>query len=221
MLLAARRMFIAGRKLIRELRYESTRDRKQAERIAHEQKFQSKALRRGTRKIDGKPRDVDWDQKGKRAGRSFHPDNASHEVFGPASEKRAMDVRTPWGWPSRQGGHANAASTSSKRGLGRTLSGWFRSKQVVDEEVRARQLQSLRRLVEDRYGRSASGLLPSDMEWSKPQLPDAYLREREQDQMLAWRPDQDRTPDTDQMERLSVVAEDSSSEKDRQKASGE
>ena len=194
LILGSLRMGRAAKTFFETLRQDIRRDRRQRERIEREKRFQSKALRHGTRQINGKKRKVSWDQDSRRARRDYHVDEAADEVFDPVSNRRGMDIRTPWGWPQPQGYKTLAHyrhKTKAPRTIGNRLSGLFRTKQLVDEEVRARRHRSIRALVEDRYGRVGANAHMPDIEWSKPELPQELLEERATDQMFAWKPPQD------------------------------
>jgi hypothetical protein len=217
------RMFHAARKTIKQLNYETRRDQLQHERILREKDFQAKALKRGTRKIDGKPPSVQWDSSERRAKRDFHIDEAAHEVFDQATDVRGMDVRVPWGWPAPKG-HPRVAPGSTRRsrptGFKDTVARLFQPKQVIDENYLARRQWSLRHLVEDRYGRvgfAQMGLM-SDIEWSKPQLPAELIEERKNDQMLAWKSTQE--TEIQELKGIRLVADNTKPTKSHKKASG-
>lgn len=224
LLLMLLRMFRAAKGTIRQLNYESRRDRLQHERIAREKHFQRRALRRGTHKINGKPNGVGWNQSDRRATRDFHVDEAAHEVFDPVSDVRGMDVRTPWGWP---GSNARNGRTRQRRGqstsarLGIAISDFFRPKQVVNHEVLAERQRCIRALVEDRYGRVGYGSKNAEIEWSKPELPPELIEEREQDQMLAWKMAQDKTRKSHKAPGIRVVSGNSSRIGQHRRAAGE
>lgn len=221
-LLTLVRIFRAAKGTVGQLRDESRRDRLQYERIAREKHLQSRALRRGTRKINGKS-NVGWDQSGRRARRDYHVDEAAHEVFDPVSDVRGMDLRTPWGWPGSGPSNRNLARRrkSGRSGFGASFSAFFRPKRLVDEEVRAQREQAIRALVEDRYGRVGRHSQGSEIEWSRPQLPPEYLKEREQDQMLAWKMSQKVASETDRIRSIRLVTDNSIGSRARRKVSGE
>jgi len=216
------RMFRAARTTIKQLNYETRRDKRQHERIQNEKHFQSRALRHGTRKINGKPRSVKWDKSDHRAKRDYHIDEAADEVFDYTSDKHGIDVRTPWGWPAPKGQPKAASRTrraSGSRGIGGTIAQLFKSKQVIDETYLAQRQWSLRHLVEDRYGRVgyASSHMP-DIEYSTPQLPAELIEEREKDQMLAWKPVQE--TDLQEFKGIRLVADNTKPTDTHKKASG-
>lgn len=192
-LLTLLRMFRAAKGTIRQLNYESRRDKLQYERIAREKHRQTRALRSGARRINGKKRQVGWDEADRRAKRNYHVDEAAHEVFDQVSEVRGMDVRTPWGWPGSNGRNSSVSRRrpQARTGFGAAVADFFRTKRVVDQEVRAQRELAIRALVEDRYGRVGHPSPGGEIEWSRPQLPAEYLKERETDQMLAWKASQD------------------------------
>lgn len=223
LLLTLLRMFRAAKGTIRQLNYESRRDRLQHERIAREKRFQSKALRRGTYKINGNANPVGWDQSDRRAKRDYHIDEAAHEVFDPLSDVRGMDVRTPWGWPGSKGRngsvYGHGPSTASR--FGAAVSAFFSTKKLVDEEVRAKRQRSIRALVEDRYGRVCYSSPASEIEWSRPQLPREYVKKREKDQVLAWKMAQDAENTAKKMNGIHLVADNRSRAREQRRASGE
>lgn len=217
------RMFRAAKSTIRQLNYESRRDRAQYERIEREKRIQKRALRRGTRRIDGKADNVYWDQGDRRARRDYHIDEAADEVFDPVSDIRGSDVRTPWGWPQRQqvaGKFTHQRRARRRSGFTNSIANFFKSKEVVDEAYLARRRQSIRALVEDRYGRVGYNSNMSDFEWSKPDLPREYLEEREKDQMLAMKLAKDVEAEAAKFQALRLVADNENPGK-RRKASGE
>lgn len=223
LLLTILRIFRGAKGTIRQLNYESRRDRLQHERIAREKHFQSKALRRATRKINGRANAVGWDQSDRRARRDYHIDEAAHEVFDPVSEVRGMDIRTPWGWPGSNSRNRDLTRlrSSAPSGFGAALTAFFRPKQVVDHEVRARREMSIRALVEDRYGRVGYASKNSEIEWSRPQLPPEYLQEREKDQVLALKMSQDAADRPKKIQRIRLVANNPPGESERRRASGQ
>lgn len=223
LLLTLLRIFRGAKGTIRQLNYESRRDRLQHERIAREKHIQSKALRRGTRKINGKANSVGWDQSDRRARRDYHIDEAAHEVFDPVSQVRGMDIRTPWGWPgsNARNGDLSHRRASTRSGFGAAFSAFFRPKQVVDHEVRAQREMSIRALVEDRYGRVGYASKNSEIEWSKPQLPPEYLKEREKDQLLAWKMSQGAADESKRIQGIRLVASNPPGASQRRRASGE
>jgi hypothetical protein len=182
-------MFRAAKSTISQLNEESRRDRLQRERIAREKHFQTRALRRGTRKIDGRATKVQWDQADRRAQRTYHVDESADEVFQLATDNRGMDVRVPWGWPGSKK-NQQASVRRPVRTSQSGMSGFFKRRQVIDDEVRARRERSIRSLVEDRYGRVGfhAATTMSEVEWSKPALPKELIEERKTDQMLAGKP---------------------------------
>lgn len=222
LLLTLLRIIRAARGTIYQLQKESRRDRLQRERIAKEREFQQRALRRGTRRIDGKAHKVSWDNNDRRASRSYHVDEAADEVFDPVSDVRGMDVRTPWGWPSstrKTGAVPNRYARSTRSRVASSITGFFKPKKVKDTEYQLRRERSIRSLVEDRYGRvgqHTASQMP-EFEWSKPKLPAELIEERKHDQMLANKPDQDVDLKQDKLRGLRVV--DGKASKDR-KVSG-
>lgn len=211
-LLTLWRLFRATRRTIHQLNHESRRDRLEHQRIAREHDFQTRALRRGTRNIDGEAHKANWGKGGRRAQRSYHVDDAADEVFDPVSNVRGMDMRTPWGWPGskRINGHRpyNPRPPASAR-MKAAVVAFFSSKRVVDEEIRARRERSIRSLLEDRYGRvgyHTAGQM-TDIEWSRPTLPRELLKERETDQMLAHKPAQGVESETEILRGLQVVGD--------------
>lgn len=210
LILTIMRMIRAARGTIHQLNKETRRDRLQRERIARERDFQRRALRRGTRRIDGKATMVGWDEKGRRAARSYHADDAVDEVFDPVSDIRGMDVRTPWGWPSsgrKNGAVPNRYAKSTGQRMAGSITGFFKSKKVKDLEYKQRRDHSIRALVEDRYGRvvNHSGSEMADFEWSRPNLPAALIEERRHDQMYARKLNQDVELKQDKLAGLRVV----------------
>lgn len=209
-LLTLWRMVRAARSTIRQLHDESRRDKLQHQRIAREHDMQTRALRRGTRNIDGAARKVNWDQADRRAQRSYHVDQAADEVFDPVSDVRGMDVRTPWGWPGSRkvnGRRPYKPGPPMSERIKTAAAAFFKPKKVVDEEVRARRERSIRSLVEDRYGRVGfhnTSQMP-DIEWSRPALPRELLEERETDQILARKPSQGVVSGTKTLRGLHVV----------------
>lgn len=222
-LLSLLRMFRGAKGTIRQLNDESRRDRLQHERIAREKHLQYKALRRGTRRINGKANAVGWDQSDRRARRDYHVDEAAHEVFDPVSQVRGMDIRTPWGWPGSNARNRDLSQrrSSAPSGFGAALRAFFRPKQVVDHEVRAQREMSIRALVEDRYGRVGYASRHSDIEWSTPQLPPEYLKEREKEQILARKMSQDAADEPKRIQGIRLVASNPPGARQRQRASGE
>lgn len=204
------RMFRSARSTFRQLNEESRRDKLQHQRIARERDFQTRALRRGTRGIDGTAHKVRWDKSGRRAQRSYHLDEAADEVFDPVSDVRGMDIRTPWGWPGSKkvnGLRPYKARPPVSARIKQAMVAFFKPKKAIDEEVRARRALSIRSLVEDRYGRvgfNAGGQM-SDIEWSRPALPRELMKERETDQILARKPRQGVQSGTKTLRGLQVV----------------
>lgn len=209
-LLTLWRMICAARSTILQLSYESRRDKAQHQRIARERDIQKRALRRGTRKINGKAHKVDWDTADRRAQRYYHVDEAADEVFDPVTDERGMDIRTPWGWPGSKkvnGRRPYKPGPSVTARMKSAARAFFRPKRVVDEEVRARRERCIRSLVEDRYGRAGyfpTGQMP-DIEWSRPPLPPELVKERETDQILARKPAQGVQSETKTLRGLQVV----------------
>lgn len=221
LLLTLVRVFRAAKGTITQLSDESRRDRLQHERIARQKYMQASALRRGTRKINGKA-NVGWVQNGRRARRDYHVDEAAHEVFDPVSDVRGMDLRTPWGWPgSNRHRRISSRRSSARPGIGASLSAFFRPKKLVDEQVRAQRELAIRALVEDRYGRVGRSSPSSEIEWSRPKLPPEYLKERESDQMLAYKAPQDVEDETKRIKGLRLVNGRSAGAAEPRKASGE
>ncbi len=186
LILVMLRMFRSAKNTIRQLKYESRRDQKQYERIEREKRLQRRALRRGTRRINGKANRVHWDTSDRRARRDFHLDEAADEVFDPVADLRGRDVRTPWGWPQRDmvgGRPAYRRRSTAKSGFATAVADFFKTREVVDEAYIARRKQAIRAMVEDRYGRASMSSHTPDFEWSRPVLPRAYLEERARDQM--------------------------------------
>lgn len=210
LLLTLLRIVRAARGTIRQINDESRRDRLQRERIAREREFQQRALRRGTRRIDGKANKISWDEKGRRAKRTYHFDEAADEVFDPVSDVRGMDVRTPWGWPSsgrKTGAAPNRYAKTTRARMANSIVGFFKPKQVKDADYLQRRERSIRSLVEDRYGRvghHTASHMP-DFEWSKPELPAELIEERKHDQMHANKPNQDVDLKQDKLRGLRVV----------------
>lgn len=224
LLLTLWRIFRAARNTIYRLNYESRRDRLQHERIEREKRMQARALRRGTRKVNGKAHSINWDRKGRRARRDSHIDEAAHEVFGLASDTRCMDIRTPWGWPESNGGRRPARyrpKPSIASRLRDAASSFFRPKQLVDEQYRARRQQSIRALVEDRYGRVGYGADASEIEWSRPTLPKEYLEERRNDQMVAGKAARRVQIKTNEFKALHLAPDDPQPRAEQKKASGD
>ncbi len=211
MLLTLWRMIRAARSTIRQIKYESRRDRLEHQRIAREHDLQTRALRRATRNINGDADKANWGQGGRRrAHRSYHVDDAADEVFDPVSNVRGMDVRTPWGWPGSKkvnGRRPYKPGPPLSARMKTAAAAFFKPKKVVDEEVRARRERSIRSLVEDRYGRvgfHSNSQMP-DIEWSRPTLPRELLEERETDQILARKPLEGVESDTKTLRGLQVV----------------
>lgn len=215
-LLSLWRIVRAAKGAIRQLNYESRRDRLQHERIARERHFQSRALRRSTRKVNGRTH-VGWDQSDRRAQRDYHIDEAAHEVFDPVANVRGMDVRTPWGWPGARSRRRQRAGSDIRS----TISDFFRPKKVVDHQVRAQREQAIRALVEDRYGRIRHSAPATEIEWSRPQLPPEYLKERENDQVLAWKVSQEAADKAEKIQAIRLVASNTQPSSAQRRASGE
>ena len=223
LILILMRLFRAANSTIRQLNYESRRDKLQYERIEREKRIQRRALRRGTRKIDGKADSVHWNESGRRARRDYHIDEAADEVFDPVTDVRGMDVRTPWGWPGTGSSGSRPVYRGSRRarpGFAASVANFFKPREVVDEAYLARRRQSIRALVEDRYGRVIYSSNMSEFEWSKPELPREYLKEREQDQMMAMKLAKNVEAESAKFQALRLVA-DNEATKGQRKASGE
>lgn len=224
-LLAISRMIQAASKTISQLNYESERDKRQHERIARERERQQYALRRGTWKINGQSSSVQWDRTDSRAHRTYHIDEAADEVFDPVSNVRGMDVRVPWGWPGAKRLNGMAVQPRRRKNsasMGSAIANFFKPKQLVDEAYLARRERSIRSLVEDRYGRAgqlAATQMP-DIEWSRPQLPEELLKERETDQILASKPHQGVESGSGNFRGLRVVADNADVGETPRKASG-
>ena len=228
LLMSLWRIVRAAGTTIGQLRYEADRDRKQHQRIADEKRRQYTAMRQGTRRINGKPRSkgVRWDQGGRRrAQRDFHIDESADEVFNDVSDDRGMDVRTPWGWPSSSGKQFGPALHRPRRskssGIRDAISAFFKTKHVIDDEYRAHREQSIRHLLEDRYGRVGSGSQTPDFEYSTPQLPQEYVEERETDQLLASKIPQDPEAVARKIKVFRIVSDLPHSADNHKKVSGE
>ena len=192
LLLTVLRVIRAAGNTIGQLRYELKRDREQHKRIAKERNHELLALRQSSRRIDGKAVRVNWDVGGRRAHRDEEADFDSFEVF---NEIPRQEMKTPWGWPSSSGGQGKFSGRLRKPDGGARIAdsarAFFKPKKVVDEAHRARQAQSIRALIEDRYSRVDRFSAGSDIEWSRPELPDELIREREANRFFAKRPQQD------------------------------
>lgn len=188
-LMVVLRLTKSAGKTISELRRESQRDRLEHARIARQKYFQEEALRRGSRRVNGKARMVRWDASGRRATRDFHLENEAGEIFG-SSRRRSfnIDANTPWGWPAQKANHPLVVPSRNK--YAEAISGFWKrlvatKKTVGDSEYRSRFENSMRHLLEDRYGRvDHEHKLPS-VPWVPPELPEELLEERRSDQIHA------------------------------------
>jgi hypothetical protein len=221
-LLTVLRTFRATSGLIHQLRYEFWRDREQHERIAREKSFQLAALRRSSRHIDGTAREIRWDQGDKL------PDaikDAAGEAFRNISEFPVQELRTPWGWPASSARRLERVGQITKPTLGSRVSqsarGFFRRKQVVDEAIRARQAQSIRSLVEDRYSQARPNMASSEIEWTRPMLPPELLRERELERFFATQAQQDSKRGVASQGRIRLVSDDSDTAANEKRVAGE
>jgi hypothetical protein len=219
------RFIRAAGSTIGQLRFEAERDRYQHQRIAWEKERQYQAFRKSTRKINGKARRVKWDRSDRRAQRDFHIDESADEVFDSSGDYWNKDVRTPWGWPSSAGKRINPAGyrrrPSLRSRMGKSISEFFRPKQVIDDEYRARRERNIRHLVEDRYGPVGQGPQMTEFEWSSPQLPAELLKEREADQVLAQEFSKDPDKEVRNIKAFRLVSDMSGSADARQRASGQ
>lgn len=218
------RLFRAANSTLQDLSNESRRDRLEYERIMREKYRQAQALRRGTRKVNGRHRNVNWDQSGRRAHRSYHVDEAFDEVFDLPTDDRGMDFLTPWGWPAPQG-YRNLASyrhpKSRRSGFKHSVAQFFRKRQLVDDEFRARRQRSIRALVEDRYGRVGYAPQMQEVEWSRPDVTTKLVEERQTDQMLArTAPGLNVEPGAPELTSIRLVSNDEKEVTEPKKASG-
>lgn len=176
---------------IRELKREIRRDRRQQNRVQRQRYLESEILRRSARKINGKPLDVGWDNRRRRAHRDLHLGDLPDEDFTRNDHAWLGEFRTPWGWPGMKSNKRlaskRAPSPLSDRlsALARTL---LQKKQTVsDESYQLKRAWCIRHLVEDRYGRVEIGPNMQEVEYVQPRLPRKFLEERETDQILAWK----------------------------------
>lgn len=224
-LLTGIRLIRAAGNAIGQLRFESERDRYQHRRIAAEKNRQFAALKQVSRKINGKPRKVHWNDGDRRAHREYHLEDVADEVFDVTTDFNGMDVRTPWGWPSSSGKRVNPVvrtrKPAKKSGIGNSVRNFFKTKTVVDEEYRARQRRSMRVMVEDRYGRAGHGFSASEVEWSKPELPPALVRERQSNRIYASKSNQDSEYGLIDAGSLRLVSDRTGTIVEKRKASGE
>ena len=123
-------------------------------------------------------------------------------------ERELQKVRTPWGWPGSElhggepvHGAAGPAEMGAHGGLRRWVDHLISEKRTIqDESYRKRREDSLRALLEDRYGRAVK---PSEMTYRKvkpPLLRDPSLPYDQMDNFPSGRVDQiasglDRQPD--------------------------
>ena len=176
-------------KTIGELRRESQRDRLEHARIARQKYFQEEALKRGSRRVDGKARMVRWDAQGRRATRQVHLEHEAGEAFRANRPHHLnIDANTPWGWPEQKANHPLIVPTRNK--YVEAISGFWKrlvaTKQIVgDSEYRTRFEKSMRHLLEDRYGRVGYEYETTTVEWVPPELPQELVEERRGDQMHA------------------------------------
>ena len=210
---------------IGQIKFESERDRYQHQRIEWQREREYQQFRKASRKINGKANNIHWDDSDRRAHRQLHVDDAADEVFDLTTEPRAMDVSTPWGWPSSSAKKVNRAgyrvrATSRKR-KGNAFVNFFKSKQVIDEEYKARRARSIRHLVEDRYGRVSDTPQMQEVEWASPELPAALLKERASDQVLGRDNKKHSIDDMKEIRALRLVSDVPGTVKAQQRALGE
>ncbi len=205
-LLTIWRFIRAAGTTISQIRFESERDRYQHQRIARQREQEYHRFRKATRKINGKARGLNWDESDRRAHRSYHVDDMADEVFDPLTDDRAMDIATPWGWPTSVSKKVNRFGYQAKpRRRNSAFANFFRTKQVVDDEYRARQQRCIRSLVEDRYGRVSDLPEMEEIEWSAPKLPPELLKERASDQVLGQKRSDQNISDLTEIRALKLV----------------
>ena len=210
---------------IDDLRRESDRDRLQHARILQQKHAQEEALRRTTRKINGKPVKRSWGHRRQRAIRDHQLQGAASEAFDAVSSReRERREGTPWGWPSKAGHKPQKRSVrkrTTRSGISRFWSGLFRKKEEVhSDSYKLRCEQSLRNMVEDRYGRASRDVEMTEIDWAKPNLPSELVQEREVEHMLAWKPEQGPRQMRRETDKLKVVDFPNKSSDDLDEASG-
>lgn len=210
---------------IGQIKFESERDRYQHQRIDWQREREYQQFRKASRKIDGKASNIHWDDGDRRAHRGFHVDDAADEVFDLATETRAMDVSTPWGWPSSSAKKVNRAGyrvkAPSRKRKENAFVNFFKSKQVVDEAYKARRARSIRHLIEDRYGRVSDTPQMEEVEWASPKLPAELLKERASDQVLGRDNKKHSIEETREVRALRLVSDVPERMRTQQRALGE
>lgn len=89
---------------------------------------------------------------------SNQPESADGQIYGQLTPENRLNVPTPWGWPGSGSVFKAAEDRTVSETLHRFVDHLITEKQTVEDiEYLLKRNESLRSLMEDRYGMSRSG----------------------------------------------------------------
>ena len=172
-----------------EIRNEANRDRLQRTRIERQRYVQENILRKCSRRVNGKPRGVNWDSSDRGAARRHKYDNDIDRALASYGTRRYRPgVTVPWGWPELKANRPLIRPLRSKRhqSIRSFVGKRFATKGTVNKTAdRLRYENSIAHLLEDRYGRVGYHNDATTIQWERPKLPRQLLKERQSDLMHA------------------------------------